>query len=133
MSANGATSMAGKHDPGAEVLPDLPRDADGPIFAEPWQAQTFAMTVSLHARGIFTWTEWAQRLGAQIIIAHANGDADLGDTCYDHWMRALELVVVEKDVIGTAELAERRNAWCLAARATPHGKPIVLGRGCSAE
>ena len=28
-------------------------------FEEPWQAQAFALTLDLHGRGAFTWTEWA--------------------------------------------------------------------------
>ena len=28
------------------ILPQLPRDEDGPVFAEPWQAQAFAMAKS---------------------------------------------------------------------------------------
>lgn len=130
MNANDATQPRREDDPGSDVLPDLPRDVDGPVFAAPWQAHAFAMTVSLHARGIFTWPEWADRLGAQIKQAQNHGDADLGDTYYSHWLRTLELVVAEKGVIGPDELASRRNAWDLAARATPHGKPIVLGHGC---
>ncbi len=35
-------------DPGSDVLPALPRDHEGPVFAEPWQAQAFAMAVRLH-------------------------------------------------------------------------------------
>ncbi|MEP4378360.1 MAG: nitrile hydratase accessory protein [Alphaproteobacteria bacterium] len=127
MSANNTTETRKADDPGSDVLPGLPRDEDGPIFAEPWQAQAFAMVVSLHARGLFTWPEWADRLGAQIKHAQHLGDADLGDTYYSHWLRALELIVAEKGVIGSDELACRRDAWDLAARATAHGEPIVLG------
>jgi nitrile hydratase accessory protein len=116
-------------DPGADLLPGLPRDADGPVFAAPWQAQAFAMAVALHARGVFTWAEWAGHLAAEIRAAQAGGDADRGDTYYDHWLRALEALVAEKGVVGAAELAARRDAWDRAARATPHGEPIVLGRG----
>jgi nitrile hydratase accessory protein len=115
-------------DPGAAVLPGLPRDEGGPVFAEAWHAQAFAMTVSLSERGAFTWPEWAERLGAEIGKAQARGDADRGDTYYDHWLAALEALVAEKGLIGAAELADRRAAWDRAARATPHGEPIVLGR-----
>ncbi len=48
------------------ALPDIPRDQDGPVFHEPWEAQAFAMALALHARGLFTWTEWAQMLGKEI-------------------------------------------------------------------
>jgi nitrile hydratase accessory protein len=50
------------------------------VFEEPWEAQAFAMTLALHQKGIFTWTEWARALATQIAAAQAAGDADLGDT-----------------------------------------------------
>ena len=121
-------TVADPRDPGAEVLPDLPRDSGGPVFAAPWQAQVFAMAVKLHEQGHFTWAEWADHLSMEIRAAQANGDPDRGDTYYDHWLRALESLVAEKGLIGRPEMAERRDAWDRAARATPHGEPIVLGR-----
>ena len=45
----------------AAALPGMPVDADGPVFAEPWQAQAFAMTLALHQNGLFTWVEWRRR------------------------------------------------------------------------
>jgi nitrile hydratase accessory protein len=71
-------------------LADLPCDAQGPVFAQPWQAQAFAMTLRLHERGLFTWAEWAQRLSGTIRDAQARGDPDLGDTYYEHWVQALD-------------------------------------------
>jgi len=47
------SSAAAAH--AASVLQDLPRDADGPVFREPWEAQAFAMALTLHERGLFTW------------------------------------------------------------------------------
>jgi hypothetical protein len=43
-------------------LPSLPRDEGGPVFAEPWQAQVFALAVRLSAQGHFTWKEWTAGL-----------------------------------------------------------------------
>jgi nitrile hydratase accessory protein len=74
-------------------VPGIPLDADRPVFNEPWEARAFAMTVALHERGLFTWPQWAEALSRQIALARADGDADLGDTYYQHWLRALESLV----------------------------------------
>jgi nitrile hydratase accessory protein len=107
-------------------LPGMPVDADGPVFAEPWQAQAFAMTLALHQRGLFSWDEWAQALSAQIASAQAGGDADLGDTYYRHWLAALETLVAAKGASTRDELTRFQRAWDHAADRTPHGKPIEL-------
>jgi nitrile hydratase accessory protein len=109
-----------------EAIPTIPRDADGPIFAEPWQAQAFAMTIALHERGLFTWPEWAAALSRQIKLAQMSGDPDLGDTYYRHWLAALEQLIVEKGVSSQQDLHDCADAWDRAARATPHGEPIYL-------
>ena len=108
------------------ALPQIPRDAEGPVFREPWEAQAFAMAVALHERGIFTWTEWAAALAVEIKVAQAQGDADTGETYYRHWLAALEKLVALKALSSEAELATRRDQWDRAARATPHGQPIEL-------
>ncbi len=104
----------------------MPRDADGPVFGEPWQAQAFAMAVKLHERGVFTWKEWAEVLAGEIANAQAAGDPDTGSTYYRHWLSALERMVVAKGVGTARALDERKHAWDRAARATPHGSPIRL-------
>ncbi len=98
----------------------------GPVFAEPWQAQAFAMAVQLHERGLYTWTEWAAALSAQIAAAQAAGDADLGDTYYRRWLSALESLVTAKGAARADELARCARAWDHAADRTPHGQPVVL-------
>jgi nitrile hydratase accessory protein len=108
------------------ALPAIPRDAEGPVFREPWEAQAFAMAVALHERGAFTWTEWAAALAVEIKAAQAAGDPDTGETYYRHWLAALEKLVATKALASNAELAVRRDQWDRAARATPHGQPIEL-------
>ena len=110
----------------AKELPDLPRDDDGPVFAAPWQAQAFAMALTLHGRGLFTWSEWAAMLADEIRRAQAAGDPDLGDTYYHHWLATLERMIAEKGVTTTDVLLRTRDAWDHAADRTPHGKPILL-------
>jgi nitrile hydratase accessory protein len=104
----------------------MPLDGDSPVFREPWEAHAFALAVSLHQRGLFTWPEWAAALTAQIGVAQAAGDADLGDTYYRHWLAALEALVAQKGASSATELARYRNAWDHAADRTPHGQPIEL-------
>jgi len=110
----------------ADALPDLPRDDDGPVFREPWEAHAFAMALTLHDRGLFTWPEWAATLAEEIKRAQAAGDADLGDTYYRHWLATLETLVDRKGAASTLMLDRYRHAWDHAANRTPHGTPIVL-------
>ena len=108
------------------LLPGQPHDGGGPVFREPWEAQAFAMTLTLHERGVFTWSEWARALAAEIAAAQAAGDADLGDTYYRHWLAALEALIASKGVGTSAELARYRSGWLRAAERTPHSVPIEL-------
>ena len=108
------------------LSPGMPRDADGPVFSAPWEAQAFATTLALHERGLFTWPEWAEALAAQIAEAQAAGDPDTGQTYYLHWLAALEKLVASKGASSGDELARYRHAWEHAAGRTPHGQPIEL-------
>ena len=111
------------------AVPGLPRDEQGPVFREPWEAQAFAMALALQQRGVFTWSEWAAVLGEEIKRAQHAGDPDTGDTYYRHWLAALERVVAEKHVASKETLARYRDAWDRAADRTPHGMPIELEPG----
>lgn len=112
--------------PPLDALPGLPRDPEGPVFEEPWQAHAFAMTLSLHERGVFTWSEWATALSEEIRSAQLAGDDGEGDTYYLHWLKALEALVARKGVTSKVELARYERAWRNAAQRTVHGAPIVL-------
>jgi nitrile hydratase accessory protein len=116
--------------PDLSALPTIPRDDEGPVFRAPWEAQAFAMAVMLNERGHFSWKEWAARLADEIAAARERGESDDGRRYYYHWLAALEKLVADKRIVLADELSTRRDAWDQAARATPHGQPIVLpGRG----
>jgi nitrile hydratase accessory protein len=83
--------------------------------------------VQLQEQGLFTWDEWAQALGEEVAAAQRSGDADLGDTYYRHWLSALERLVIGKGAASQAGLENTKEAWDRAAKATPHGEPIMLG------
>ena len=110
------------------ALPFQPRDDDGPVFSEPWEAQVFALTVELHAADYFTWSEWTETLSIEINAAKQRGEADLGDTYYYHWLRALEALVVGKGLETTRAIDERVETWRRAYLATPHGHTVALDK-----
>jgi nitrile hydratase accessory protein len=116
---------AAAHDATAAV-PGIPRDDNGPVFREPWEAQAFAMALALHARGLFTWPEWAASLADEIKRAQASGDPDTGETYYRHWLANLERLIAAKGVASTDIQHRYRDAWDHAADRTPHGQPIEL-------
>ena len=104
----------------------IPRDADGPVFAEPWQAQAFALVVALQNKGVFTADEWAQALGTEIAEAVAEGGCRDGSDYYERWCEALEHLLIDKGLASHAGVDALAASWARAAEATPHGKPIVL-------
>lgn len=108
------------------ALPSLPRDAGGPVFAEPWQAQAFALAVTLSQQGYFTWKEWAAALADELRRASDRGQPDDGSRYYEHWLAALERLVTAKGLSDGASLLARKEAWADAYRHTPHGKPVEL-------
>ena len=103
------------------LLPRLPSDETGPVFAEPWQAQAFALAVQLHAAGAFSWSEWATALSTQLSSAD-----DDGTHYYEHWLAALECLVARRGLVAAGELAARKDAWAEAYCRTPHGRPVEL-------
>lgn len=99
----------------------LPPRGDEQVFAQPWQAQVFAMTVALHERGVLTWPGWAQLLGRHV----ARGAAD-GSDYYNRWADALQEVLAERQIASAEEIDRAAQAWHEAAARTPHGRPIEL-------
>ena len=107
------------------TLPDLPTDATGPVFAEPWQAQAFALAVQLSDAWHFSWTEWSETLGAEL---RAAGEDD-GSRYYETWLKALERISLAKGLTDIATLDMRAAEWADAYRHTPHGQPVELRSG----
>ena len=109
-----------------QALPRLPRDEGEPVFAEPWEAQAFALAVKLSEQGHFTWKEWAAALAGELKAAADRGEPDDGSRYYHHWLAALEGLVTSRGLADRAALLERKQAWEDAYRHTPHGKPVEL-------
>jgi nitrile hydratase accessory protein len=108
-------------------LPPLPhRPEREPVFAEPWQAQAFALAVQLHDAGYFSWSEWAETLGREIKAAQARDDPDDGSTYYRHWLAALRAILSDKGLVSADAVEARKTAWEKAYARTPHGAPVEL-------
>jgi len=108
------------------ALPRLPRGEGEPVFAEPWQAQAFALAVKLSEQGHFSWKEWATALADELKGAASRGEPDDGSRYYEHWLAALERLVAAKGLSDPASMLARKEAWADAYRRTPHGKPVEL-------
>ena len=67
----------------------LPAGNNGPVFAEPWQAQAFALAVTLSEQGHFTWKEWSAALADELRAGASRGEPDDGSRYYEYWLAAL--------------------------------------------
>lgn len=104
--------------------PGLPKSVEGdPVFAEPWHATAFALTVHLHGKGLFGWPEWAETLSAEL---KKPGRAEDASDYFECWVEALSAILAAKGVADLSVLRDLQQSWQRAAEATPHGSPIRL-------
>ena len=110
----------------AAQLPEGFRNDNAPVFHEPWQAQAFALAVSLIESGKISWNEWAETLGDEISRAADHGIAEDGTAYYELWLRALERLVTQTGLLDPTHLSGLKQAWRQAYHDTPHGQPVQL-------
>ena len=122
----------------ASDWPGLSSDGDEPVFANPLQAQIFALVVGLHQRGCFSWGEWTETLSTEIAAASANGEndnnnankegSDPDDAYYRIWVIALERFLMNKTIVYLEDIQNCVNSWINAYLNTSHGSPVTLSR-----
>ena len=96
---------------------------DAPPFDEPWQAQAFAIVVALNERGLFSWGEWAEALGAEL----SGGPQESGNSAYfQAWLNTLENLLVAKGVAGA-----RSSAISPKPGSPPPRRRRTASRSCS--
>jgi nitrile hydratase accessory protein len=118
------TTILSQPDPIPELesraaLPGLSRGVEEPVFAEPWQAQAFALAVTLSEQGHFTWKEWAAALADELKAAASRGEPDDGSRYYQHWLAALERLLIAKGLADPEALLARTEAWAETYRHKP--------------
>jgi nitrile hydratase accessory protein len=99
---------------------DLPRDEDGPVFAEPWEAQAFAIVVKLAEQGHYTWAEWVEVFSKEIASAkdaELNGEAVPG--YYEHWLAAAEKIMIAKGLVNGEQLAAKKFGFAASRACRP--------------
>jgi len=110
-----------------DQLGPLPRDDSGPLFAEPWQAEAFALVLHLHETGAFTWSEWAECFGAELSAHRADCGPNDAAAYYERWLSALQKLLARKSLVAPQEVEAVKQAWAEAYAHTPHGQPVRLG------
>jgi nitrile hydratase accessory protein len=95
-------------------------------FAEPWQAELFALTVALSDAGHFTWGTWTEAFGATLKRHGAARPLDGGADYYAAWLETLEGLLDGAGLAPKPLAADMRRRWEAAYLSTPHGHPVRL-------
>lgn len=100
--------------------------APQPVFEQPWHAQLFALSVALHAQGLFSWPDWTKRFGARLKHNGADHELNGGDDYFTAWLETLEALLVERDPKDKRQLSDLHATWAEAYLSTPHGSPVAI-------
>ncbi len=103
--------------------------APEPVFAEPWHAQVFAVTVALNEAGRFGWPDWAARFSDTLKRNGLDRELDGGDDYFHAWLETLEGLLVEQGAAVSEDVQMLHRAWEQAYLTTPHGQPVHLRPG----
>ena len=95
------------------------------IFAEPWQAELFAITLNLHEKGLFNWDSWTKKLGGSLKRDKNKSKDDL-EHYFLNWLSVLEETLLEKKVTELTKIMTIEKAWRDAISKTPHGKKVEI-------
>ena len=123
-------------------IPGVDLPIDTPHFAAPWQARAFALTVQLVEQGVFSWPDWTKAFSARRTLPSNGPDTaaapqaapqsalqsaqDTAEAYFTDWLATLEALIAAARLTSPQAIAACQDRWQRAARATPHGQPILL-------
>ncbi len=96
----------------------LPRQSGALVFQDPWEGIAFGMAVAVCEQGRYAWSEFQERLIAQIADADQQ-EPDVRPTYYECWLTALETLLLDKGILSKQKL-NTRASW-LARMASASG------------
>ena len=94
-------------------------------FEKPWHGQVFAITVSLSESKVIEWSEFSKALADQIKIDKTEKQNGSDDYFFS-WIKALENLIIKKDVLDQSNLNITKQKWKDAFLATPNGQPVKI-------
>jgi len=99
------------------------------VFEAPWQGRAFGMARGMAERGVYAWNDFRDRLIAEIGAFDRDAEAVVSGggvapefRYYDHFLRALETLLVERAIIVRGELGARVHAFEERPRGHDHGE-----------
>lgn len=94
---NGIHDLGGMHGMGG-----LDIEQHEPVFHAEWEQRMFAMFIACFAGGHFNVDEFRHAIERMAPASY------LATSYYEHWLHALETLLLEKGIIAQAELDARR-------------------------
>ena len=94
-------------------------------FEKPWHSQIFAITVSLSENKVFEWSEFSKALSEQIKMDKTE-EQNGSDDYFFLWIKALENLIIKKNVVDQSNLNIIKQKWKDAFLTTPHGHPVKI-------
>ena len=94
-------------------------------FEKPWHGQIFAITVFLSENKIFEWSEFSKVLSDQIKIDKTEKQNGSDDYFFS-WIKALENLMIKKDIVDQSYLNITKQKWKDAFLTTQHGQPVKI-------
>jgi nitrile hydratase accessory protein len=85
----------------------LPRRNGELVFEQPWESRAFGVAIALHDAGAIDFEAFRARLITEIGEA---GDGAGEGAYYGCWLRALERVLLDLEIVSVAELESRSVA-----------------------
>ena len=94
-------------------------------FEKLWHGQIFSITVSLSENKVFEWNEFSKVLADQIKIDKTEKQNG-GDDYFFSWIKALENLIIKKDVVDQPNLNITKQKWKDAFLTTTHGHHVKI-------